>query len=389
MKPTLRVHDPKEILSLIPFQLGFVPEKSVVFVSLRGPRRQVGLVARVDVEDFVSEHSQEILEQLGAHCRNDGARSVLVIGYQDGQGARHVDSTLLEAFRNVQHHGLGGLRADEFLVVQHDVYGHVAFSGGCSHSNELSSNWDACAEAELCSEHAGNTADFANTEISAHMVYQGRSAVKQRSQLAYVERSSQSDYEVAQAAYLEASQSVKTLDIEARNGWRAEMLQLWVSLIDDQDSPMSPQLKGEFIRFLEDIPSRDSVLISCSRNGAIRAKNFINGYCDSAINRDEIDAIARLAISEITDRKLGLEPDRARVLRISELLSQLVAVADTSQQMAPRTLLALLAWWEGNGALARRHLEEMRQGRNDYSLAQLVTTALDCGLAPGWQRSGI
>ena len=49
--PTLRVTEPREMLSLVPYQLGFHPTESVVAVSLRPPRGRVGLLVRVDLTD--------------------------------------------------------------------------------------------------------------------------------------------------------------------------------------------------------------------------------------------------------------------------------------------------------------------------------------------------
>jgi hypothetical protein len=51
-----------------------------------------------------------------------------------------------------------------------------------------------------------------------------------------------------------------------------------------------------------------------------------------------------------------------------------------------RTLLALLAWWQGNLTLAQRHLEEAGLHPGTYGLADLIASAVDAGLAPGWCR---
>ena len=52
---TIRATEPRELLALIPFQLGFHPTESVVLVSLRPPRRRVGMMARADVVDAQRE----------------------------------------------------------------------------------------------------------------------------------------------------------------------------------------------------------------------------------------------------------------------------------------------------------------------------------------------
>ena len=47
MSTTITTRDVRELLSLVPFQLGFRPAESVVLMSLRGSRGRAGLVARV------------------------------------------------------------------------------------------------------------------------------------------------------------------------------------------------------------------------------------------------------------------------------------------------------------------------------------------------------
>ena len=74
MPTTIRTNDPRELLALIPFQLGFQPDESLVAVSVRADRA-VGLIARVDVADLAPpEPGGQLARSLVAHLSSDGAQ---------------------------------------------------------------------------------------------------------------------------------------------------------------------------------------------------------------------------------------------------------------------------------------------------------------------------
>ena len=90
---TIRVREPRELLSLIPHQLGFHPRESAVVVSLREPRGRVGLVARVDLADLGDRDSgPQLARTLVTHLVNDGAGRAVLVVYTD-QGAHAARST--------------------------------------------------------------------------------------------------------------------------------------------------------------------------------------------------------------------------------------------------------------------------------------------------------
>jgi hypothetical protein len=45
----VRASSPRDIVAAVPFQCGFLPAKSVVVISLRGPRHRFGMVSRLDL----------------------------------------------------------------------------------------------------------------------------------------------------------------------------------------------------------------------------------------------------------------------------------------------------------------------------------------------------
>lgn len=71
---TVRLCTPGEVAALVPHLTGFRPRESLVAVSLRGPRRRIGLTARVDLVDH-----PDVVEQVVGALVRDGARAVLLL----------------------------------------------------------------------------------------------------------------------------------------------------------------------------------------------------------------------------------------------------------------------------------------------------------------------
>lgn len=82
-RTALRLEHTRELLTLVPHQLGFRPQGSVVLVALRPPGRTVGLVARLDVADVLAPDGAVLVAGAVAHLDADGAREVVVVVYGD------------------------------------------------------------------------------------------------------------------------------------------------------------------------------------------------------------------------------------------------------------------------------------------------------------------
>ncbi len=74
-----RLSGPGEILAVLPSLCGFPPQESLVLLSLRGPRRRLGLTARVDLPDPAAPGAETGLAALcAARMAGDGASCVVV-----------------------------------------------------------------------------------------------------------------------------------------------------------------------------------------------------------------------------------------------------------------------------------------------------------------------
>jgi hypothetical protein len=81
-RPVLRLTSPGDIVASIPALCGFRPQESVVVLSLRGPRRRLGLTLRVDLPPVAARPApvRELADLLAERVSADGGTaSALVI----------------------------------------------------------------------------------------------------------------------------------------------------------------------------------------------------------------------------------------------------------------------------------------------------------------------
>lgn len=71
-----RLTDPGQIVAVIPQLCGFLPAESLVVLSLRGPRRRVGLTVRIDLPG--TEHEGSVAQLCAARVAADGATAAVV-----------------------------------------------------------------------------------------------------------------------------------------------------------------------------------------------------------------------------------------------------------------------------------------------------------------------
>jgi len=75
----VRMTCPVDLLAGVPLMLGFVPEESVVVLSLRGAGGALGVMVRVDLPQ--PQEVAEVAEEVFEHLQRDGASTVMVVIY--------------------------------------------------------------------------------------------------------------------------------------------------------------------------------------------------------------------------------------------------------------------------------------------------------------------
>lgn len=81
-RPVARLTSPGEIAALVPVLCGFVPHESLVVVSLRGARKQVGMTMRFDL-DWACDGGSGAAEEVAGRLALDGAERVVLVVLSD------------------------------------------------------------------------------------------------------------------------------------------------------------------------------------------------------------------------------------------------------------------------------------------------------------------
>jgi len=90
-----RLSGPGDILAVLPSLCGFPPQESLVLLSLRGPRRRLGLTARVDLPDLPAEDGLAVL--CAERMAGDGASCVVVVVLSELGRRERLVSTVRDA----------------------------------------------------------------------------------------------------------------------------------------------------------------------------------------------------------------------------------------------------------------------------------------------------
>lgn len=388
MPTTIRTNDPRELLALIPFQLGFQPDESLVAVSVRADRA-VGLIARVDVADLAPpEPGGQLARSLVAHLSSDGAQRVVVVVYtaqdlQDGLGS--TPAAAVEQLRASAEHVLGDV--DCWVVGPAGYYSL------------------GCRDRECCPAGGRSLDGLQSTRVGAQMVLEGVQVARSRDGLVRIPQASASARKAARRSRVrwEARFPASAGPAQAHQ-WRLRGLEVWRCQVADvgvaasgpwdaadaagvaplrfgSTSPVlpPPTAVGKLLAALDDVLVRDAVLLAFVPGAERVADRIVAGDTAADVGN---------ALEAIIDPVRGTRPDPERTGPARLVLEHLVAHAPRRGHAPTLTLLAVLAWWEGDGARAGVLVDRALAADPDYRLARLVDDALRLGMPPGWVRAG-
>ncbi|GAA1866213.1 DUF4192 domain-containing protein [Myceligenerans crystallogenes] len=371
---TVRVRGPQDLLAFIPFRLGYQPSECVVVVSVRGRREIVGLVARLELDAYDGRcpdgrpAAGAAAESLARVVATDGADRVVVVGYTRGElpGAIAPGTRLRRAVEATAARIETELPGTEAWVVTPGGYRAL----DCSDP--------------LCCPATGRPADdLAHSRTAASMVLAGRSVAPSRdARLRIPLAPEQARRSAARAATRWARARTTTPD------WADRSLDAWRTAVrrtgaaePGEPAEISPALYGKLAAALAHRPLRDAVLLWLTTEDGDTVLRTARGTPDA-----ETDAAASRAMSRIVDPAGATRPDQDRVGPAVHVLEAVAAHVPRSRQVAPLTLLGVVAWWSGDGAMASGRLDAALAVDDGYTLANLVVSALTAGLPPGWVR---
>ncbi|WP_193312926.1 DUF4192 domain-containing protein [Georgenia subflava] len=373
--PVIRLKEPRDLLAVVPYRLGFHPTDSVVVIATHRTARgttELGLTARMDLADLAhAGHGRAAAEHLAHHLRTQAPHGVLAVLYTDVEGrARHGNGRLARAAAHL---------AD---ALEHEIEPWVVGADGWGHL-------EPCA---CCPPGGHPLTDLTSSAAAAGMVVEGMTAAPRREDLAVVRLAPGSRTTSARRAARKerlrrrevgkvcggaplvrgaafgAPGATPAEDQRPLLGWRADGADLWdeaVRTVGDGGTPPAGTL-GRLLAFLEDRIVRDAVV--------------------AATMAGVEDATARFLDPEL----IGTTFDcpflpRAEVLHRTIALAATVAAHSPPGEGAPALgLLAFVAWWGNDGARADVVAGQALAEEPGHRLAELVVGALDAGMPPMW-----
>lgn len=370
---TLRVSEPRELLAYLPHQLGFQPHESAVAVSLRAPRGRIGLVARVDLDDLGGQSSgPQVARGLVAHLGADRASGAVLVLYTAEDPRRHAGSRTLahaaaEHFREAATAALG------------DVTVWVVTATGYLRLD--------CDDPGCCPPGGRPARELESTAVGAHMVLAGSCVADSRGAVARVlpapASARRSVARVAQR-WLRRREDAARAGDAAMALWRARSLDAWTQCVaavrepGQGDAVVGPAVLGRLEAGLADRRVRDAVLVTLvPGTGDLAARSLRED--EAATGREMAGAIAA-----IVDPAHAVPPPADATAVHAQALERLVAHGRRGSQAPALTLLALLAWWQGDGVRASVLVERARAHEAGYRLAVLLDDVLTAAMPPGW-----
>ncbi|WP_448072068.1 DUF4192 domain-containing protein [Georgenia yuyongxinii] len=373
----IRLSSPRDLLALVPYRLGFHPERSAVLIGTRVNERgrdAPGLVVRVDLADLAHPAAgPKLAAALSGHLLDDGAHDVTVVLYTHLTHPERAVDEELAAVCAALSAALSWAQDLRPWVVGPDGWGHL----GC----------------EDCCPAAGYpVADLEASPVAAALVLEGHTAAPSRAALAVprvpagpardaAERAADTE-RARRRAVLAATGGAPLLrgaafgapgaaaarDQGPLRRWRRDGAQLWDSTVGARGARPGPEALGRLLVHLGDRCLRDAVLAR-TMDGGRRASHR---YLGAAAADAAFDAPRRPDI-EVLDAAMVLAGD--------------VAAHSAPGRGAPALgMLAFLAWWSADGARADVVAQQALAEEPGHRLAVLVVRSLDRAVPPPWYR---
>jgi len=321
---TLTVRSPEDILALVPFVMGFVPEDSLVLLT----HGEVGepFHARVDLPEDPADLDLVIDPLVQAALGNGARRAIIVVYTDDHYLAEEAWEGLLVRLLEVGVETSFSLRADGHQYVVLD---------------------DSCLPPTAY--------DVDTHPFAAQAVFDGRVTYRNREAL---------------------GDSLVTTDPEAVERVEAMCDASLDKMIAAARHPLGPADPQGLRAFLV-------------AEGRWALERTTSALADDSLLEDEELArlLAALVSAEVRDvlwaeiRRLGA---RKHVTFWTDVLRR----SPLDLAAPPAALLAFAAWMAGEGALAWCALDRCREADPGYTMASLVSSALQAAMPPG-QWKGI
>lgn len=347
-QPVVTVSGPGDLVSLVPYLVGFHPRRSLVVLSLRGPRLRCGLAARFDLPDDLT--SEDFAAEAVPCVLRDAPDQVALLVYDDAPwdaGARPRQG-LADALE--QRFAEDGVPVKEAVYVGPERFWSMT-----------------CRSADCCPQAGTPLVDVASSAVAATLVLHGRAPLGDRDDLVsrVGPRGPLTTAAVASVAERELARRT-ALEDGAADGvlsWAAEVTQLFDAMV------------------------RRCRQESRARLDADEAALLVTGMLDVEL-RDALSERCAAWLAALPDPAPvsgpPVRPARHEDDPVTGVLLELAVMCDGQVAVAPLTLLAAQYWGAGEGALANAAVERALRIDPDYRLAVLLAQLLRAAIPPAW-----
>ncbi|GAA4433136.1 DUF4192 domain-containing protein [Georgenia halophila] len=346
----ITVRGERDLIALIPYQLGFRPEDSAVLLTevSDADRRYLGLTVRMDLADLDDPaRCAGLTPTVATQITRQGTEGLILVlfveeQYEDARidpGLYHSVATLDEAMPT----DVPAIAEEDVWVVGDDGWGHLV----------------AC---ECCPRYGHCLEELDYSPAAAGMVVTGHVVASSREDLA-VTRSA-SDVARQQANRAAQAEAVRR-SCSSPEPWRTKMAHLWDGAVK---GGADPELLGRLLAALADRQLRDAVVAAAMES----AEGCTASYLDADVVAGAFD--------------VGMPPDPEVADRAMTLAQQVAAHAPTDQAGPALGLLAYLAWWSNHGARADVVARQALAEEPGHRLAALVIDAIEHAVPPSWVR---
>jgi Domain of unknown function (DUF4192) len=363
MTTTIHLSGPADVLTVLPYQLGFHPHDCLVVVSLHGTR--IGLVQRLDLPP-PQDVGVAVAAMIGP-LRQDSPTAVLLIGFEEREGQSRA---MLDEMA-------GACRADRVEVAD-----RMLVRGG---------RWFDLDCVQSCCPPEGRQLP-APSEVPAVAEFVGREICPLPDRLALADLLEPSRPLLSRAVSPLADQWLKqrleatdagrgelTIRTMELHGFRATELAVWSRVLSQEDDAEP----------IQDLPARDLAILAASLTDVDLRDGLIGWLCPGALPHDLIDPILFVQLSGALPAPPWLAAEAGGDVqqdigqqRIERRLCELCAALPDRWAVSALTMLASFTWWRGDGALTRIALDRAFRVDPHYRLARLLERIVDLAIRP-------
>jgi hypothetical protein len=367
MKTTIHLNGLADVLTVLPYQLGFHPQSCLVAVSLRGTR--MGLVQRIDLPP--PEHVSDAVAAMITPLRRDRPRAMLLIGYEEREGdSRAMLDEMAAACR------ARGINVADRVAVRDSRWFDLDCSQRCCppEGRPLPPPSAVPAVAEFVGREI---CPLPNRSALADLMGPNRSLTS--SDLGEVTRLAERWLDRRLRATV-AGEKTRTLSARDKGlvDFRAAELALWGRVLraDDEAEP------------IQALTPRDLAMLAVSLTDVDLRDALIAWLCPGVLPEDVMDRTMTVQMGQVLSEPPWLGGDEPEMLgvigqqRVERRLCDLSAALPDPLAVSTLTVLASFAWWRGDGALTRVALDRALRVDPHYRLAQLLERMVDLAIRP-------